>query len=101
MKESSASYKVACLQCSFSDKVLSEFIQYKKRKSKRIPVKHAVSHVGCHTDGTWVMGSNAYFASDGTMTVEDASYIWIGDLFQGKGVPNQIKERLRAPKRES
>ena len=90
MKEISASYKVACLQCSFSDKELSEFIQYKKRKSQPIPVKHAVSHVGCHPDGTWVM---AYFANDGTlMTVEDSAYVWIGDIFQGKGVAKQINQ---------
>ena len=87
MKEISSSYKVACLQCSFSDKELSEFIQLKKRKAQPIPVKYAVSHVGQHADGTWVLGNNSYFSNDGTpITLENSKYVWIGDMYQGKGV---------------
>ena len=93
MKEISSSYKLSCLQCSFSDKELSEFIQFKKRQSQPIPKKYAVSHVGRHEDGTWVLGSNAYFASNGTpLTIEDSKYVWIGDIYQGKGV---AKEQCR------
>ena len=77
MKEISSSYKLSCLQCSFSDKELSEFIQFKKRQSQPISKKYAVSHVGRHEDGTWVLGSNAYFASNGTpLTIEDSKYMY-------------------------
>ena len=58
MRELNGSYKITFLQCSFSDKELSEFIQVKKRKKRPLPVKHAVSHVGLQADGTWVLGSN-------------------------------------------
>ena len=93
MKEISSSYKLACLQCSFSDKELSEFIQYKKRQSQPIPIKYAVSHVGRHADGTWVLGNNAYFASDGApITINDAKYVWIGDIYQGKGVAKEVDQ---------
>ncbi len=92
-KEISSSYKVACLQCSFSDKELSEFIQLKKRKYQPIPVKYAVSHVGRHADGTSVIGNNAYFTNDGiSITLEDSKYVWIGDIYQGRGVANDIDQ---------
>ena len=42
MKEISGSYKLACLQCSFSDKEVAEFIQFKKRRSQPIHLKYAV-----------------------------------------------------------
>ena len=93
MKEISASYKLACLQCSFSDKELSEFIQFKKRQSQSIPIKYAVSHVGCHADGTWVLGKNAYFTSNGIpITINNSKYVWIGDIYQGKGVAKQVDQ---------
>ena len=93
IKEISASYKHACLQCSFSDRELSEFIQFKKRQSQPIPVKYAVSHVGCHADGTWVLGNNAYFAADGTpITMQDSKYVWIGDIYQGRGVAKEANQ---------
>ena len=99
MKEISASFKVACLQCSFSDKELSEFIQFKKRKSQPIPVKYAVSHVGRHPDGTWVLGNNAYFSSNGTpITIHNSKYVWIGDIYQGQGVAKEIDQcRITLP----
>ena len=38
-----------------------------KRQSQPFPIKYVVSHVGCHADGTWVLGKNAYFTSNGTL----------------------------------
>ena len=90
MKEISSSYKIACLQCSFSDKELSEFIQHKKRQSQP---KYAVSHVGRHANGTWVLGNNAYFSRDGTpITINDSKYVWIGNIYQGKGVAKEVDQ---------
>ena len=65
MRELNGSYKITCLQCSFSDKEVGEYIQFKKRKTTSLPVKYAVSHVGLQADGTWVLGRNAYFSSEG------------------------------------
>lgn len=81
------------MQCNFSDKELSEFIQFKKHKSQPIPVKYAVSHVGRHSYGTWILGNNAYFASDGTpITIEDSTYVWIRDIYQGNVVAKEIDQ---------
>ena len=61
MRELHVSYKLACLQCSFSDRELNEFIQFKKRNTEGLPVKYAVGHVGLQKDGTWVLGNEAHF----------------------------------------
>ena len=90
MKEISSSYKMACLHCSFSDKELSEYIQFKKRQCQPIPVKYAVSHVGRHSDGTWVLGNDCYFADDCTsISLEASKYVWIANIFSGKGVARE------------
>ena len=87
MRELNGSYKLACLQCSFSDKELSEFIQFKKRKAQALPVKFAISHVGLQPDGTWILGNQAYFSSEGkAIQCNESKYIWIGDIFYGMGV---------------
>lgn len=67
IKELSASYKLACLTCSLSDKELGEYFQHKKRHAGLLPLKYAVSRVGVQTDGTWVLGSNTYFSSNGNV----------------------------------
>ena len=90
MRELNGSYKIACLQCSFSDKELSEFIQVKKRKKRPLPVKHAVSHVGLQADSTWVLGSNCYVSSSGEeIAVEFCQHVWIGSMFSGAGVAGE------------
>ena len=86
MWELNGSYKRACLQCSFSDKEVGEYIQFKKRKTTSLPVKYAVSHVGLQADGTWVLGRNAYFSSKGeAIPVDRCKHVWIGDIFEGTG----------------
>ena len=52
MKCLNSFYKLACLQCSFSDKEVGECIQRKKRECPRLPKKHAVMKVGKQADGT-------------------------------------------------
>ena len=87
MKCLNASYKLACLQCSFTDKELSEFIQFKKRAAHKLPKKFAVSMVGQQPDGTWVMESNVHLSPTGELLETDGSqYIWIGHVFGGPGV---------------
>ena len=87
MRELNGSYKLACLQCSFSDRELSELIQFKKRSTRPLPIKNAVSHVGLQADGTWVLGSCAYFSSDGeAIEMEGSRHAWIGDMFEGAGI---------------
>ena len=93
MRELNGSYKLACLQCSFSDKELSEFIQWKKRNTHALPVKYAVAHVGLQVDGTWVLGSNAYFSPDGKeIAVERCQHVWIGDMYEGMGVAKDAQQ---------
>ncbi len=55
-----SSYKLACLQCSFSDKELGEYIQHKKPETRGLPKKYAVQLVGQQMDGSWVMGNNVH-----------------------------------------
>ena len=87
MRELNCSYKHACLQCSFSDKEMGEYVQFKKRKTQALPVKYAVSQTGVQPDGTWVLGSSACFMPDGNLIpVRESKYVWIGDIFEGSGV---------------
>ena len=89
MKELNNSYKFACLQCSFTDTQLSEYIQYKRRKTATIPVKYAVSHVGLQEDGTWVLGGNLYISPEGELVpAEGSKHVWLGSMFRGAGVAN-------------
>lgn len=93
VKELSASYRFACLTCSFSDKELAEFFQFKKRNAGVLPLKYAVSHVGQQEDGTWVLNSNAYFNSDGKeISAESSQYIWLGNMFNGPGIASEGRQ---------
>ena len=93
MRELNGSYKLACLQCSFSDRELSEFIQFKKRSTRPLPLKSAVSHVGLQADGTWVLGRNAYFSSDGeAIEIQRSRRVWIGDMFEGTGIATATQQ---------
>ena len=93
MKELSCSYRYGCLSCSFSDKELSAFLQYLKRKHPSLPKKYAVASVGKQPDGTWVLGKNAYFTSNGEpLTISASDYLFIGDLYEGKGVATESQQ---------
>lgn len=81
------SYRVGCLQCSFTDKELNEYIQTKKRK-KSLCRKSAVQRIGKQHDNLWVLGENIYISSSGCeVTASDTDYVWIGHVFSGQGVP--------------
>ena len=99
MRELSASYSHACLTCSLSDKELSEYFQYKKRKAGLLPLKYAISHVGEQDDGTWVLGDNAHFTSEGEVILpDDYRYVWLGVLFRGSGIVSQLQQcRIQLP----
>ena len=87
MKVINSSYRIGCLQCSFTDKELNEYIQIKKRKSNFIK-KNAVQTVGKQGDNTWVLGPDSYISSTGnSMSTADSSYIWVGNLYSGLGIP--------------
>jgi hypothetical protein len=93
IRELNASYKLACLQCSFSDKELSEYIQFKKRKNVTLPVKYAVSNVGLQSDDVWVLGSNIYISDGGEeISVEQSKHVWIGDIYRGPGVASTLDQ---------
>ena len=87
MKCLNSSYKLACLQCSFSDKELGEYLQFKKRNSSNVDKKYAIKKMGQQADGTWVLASNVHLSSLGAqISMEDSKYIWIGHVFSGQGV---------------
>ena len=91
--ELNASYKKTCLQCSFSDKELGEYIQFKKHKEVTLPVKYAVSHVRMQSDGVWVLGSRIYISDEGKQTSADQSkHVWIGDIYHGAGVSSELDQ---------
>ena len=88
MKCLNGSYKLACLQCSLSDKELCEFIHFKKQKAGNLQKKYAVTRIGLQADGTWVMGSNICLSSKGeTLSMDESQYVWISNVFTGPGVP--------------
>ena len=90
MRKLNNSYKYACLQCSFTDTQLSEFIQFKRRETGSIPVKRAVSHVGRQDDGMWVLGDDIYISPQGKLVpVEGSKYVWLGSMFRGAGVADE------------
>ena len=87
MQQLNNSFKEGGLTCSFNDYQLSEYIQQKRRKAGRIPVKRAVERVGPQRDGTWVLSPSAYISDDGLLIDADHSkYMWIGHLYDGPGI---------------
>ncbi len=84
------SYRIGCLQCSFTDKELIEYIQQKKRSIIRLPKKSAVQAIGKQSNGEWVIGSDITVSSTGTalMDTEQCKNIWISDVFIGSGIPS-------------
>lgn len=81
------SYRVGCLQCSFSDKSLNEYIQLKKRKVV-LQKKRAVQKVGRQPDNVWILGENICISSNG-MINSSSKHIWISNVFSGMGIPSQ------------
>ena len=86
MKCLNSSYKLACLQCSFTDKELSEYIQFKKRGCLSLVKKYAVERIGRQKDDTWVFAHDVHLDSSGG--IADSSFIWIGHVYNGLGVAN-------------
>lgn len=93
MKELSCSFRQACLSCSFSDKQLSAFLEFLKRQCQNLPKKYAVAAVGMQPDGSWVLGKDVYINGSGeAIPVEESQHIWIGDIFDGKGVASDSQQ---------
>ena len=87
MKCLNSSYKAACLQCSFTDKELAEYIHYKKRNAAHLPRKYAVTVVGKEPDGSWVFSSDVHLTYTGDITDPASSeYTWIGHVLRAPGV---------------
>lgn len=86
MKILNWSYKVGCLQCSFSDKELNEFIQLKKREID-LPKRNAVESMGRQNDGMWILGE-VCIAPNGEETSKlSCENVWISHIFSGTGIP--------------
>lgn len=89
MKCLNSSYKMACLTCSFSDKELAEYIQFRKRE-KKIPKKFSVAYLGMQSDYSFVMSSDAHFSSSGELLdINARNYIWLGELLHDRKGDNQ------------
>ena len=90
MQQINFSSKEGGLTCSFNDFQLSEFIQQKRRKAGKLPVKTAVNKVGPQSDGSWVLGPHLYFDCNGRLLESDRSqYLWISHLYEGPGIAHQ------------
>ena len=75
------------LTCSFNDYQLAEYIQHRRRSAGKLPVKVAVESVGPQLDGSWVLGPDLFFNSQGTLEdPDDSKYAWIGHLYEGPGI---------------
>lgn len=87
MRMVNSSFPSGGLTCSFQDHQLSQYIQIKRRASKHIPTKRAVSLVGPQNNHVWVLGPDVHISSDGDyINADDSEYIWISDLYTGPGV---------------
>ena len=87
MKMLNSSFPGGGLTCSFQDYQLSEFIQIKKRNTRELPTKRAVSIIGPQNSQLWVLGPNVHIDSDGNIVdPEESQYIWVSDLYTGPGV---------------
>ena len=81
------SLKPACLHCSFSDKKLEEYLQFRKCKASKVPKKI------CRTTGwtltRWIVGcgkQHTFVTSEKEiLDVETSKYIWIGEAHNGSG----------------
>ena len=88
MRVLNLSYRVGCLQWSFTDNEMNEFIQLKKR-SLTLSKNNAVQLVGKQPDGTWIVGGGICISTEGVQILEsDSSFVWISDVFQGVGIPS-------------
>lgn len=76
MKAVYRSSGVGRLMCSLTDREVTMFFQYKKRKAILILSKRAVPYVGWHEEGeeipVWVLGRKLHVDEDGRLT-DDAS----------------------------
>ena len=91
MRVLNSSYRKGCLQCSFSDKEMNEFIQYKKRNSS-IDRKKAVQMIGMQDDGTWTLGEGLHVSEDGqNISESECKTSWISNMYQGRGIPHPSK----------
>lgn len=75
--------------CSFVDKQLTEFIQYKKRRSGTIPTKRAVSNIGLQPhENVWVLGPKAFIDGSSGLEVDstECNSVWLGDLYKGSEI---------------
>ena len=92
MKVLNWSYRIGCLQCSFNDKELNEYIQLKKRRSS-LQKKSAVQNIGKQSDKTWILGENVCISSGGLLISNcESKHVWIGSVFNGPGIPPQSAE---------
>jgi len=79
------------LTCSFVDKEITQFIQFKKRQVK-YPKKMAVPYIGRHitadsTYPTWVLGPKLFLDDEGNEIDEKKSdLVWIGHLLSATQV---------------
>lgn len=76
------------LTCSFIDKQLAEFIQFKKRRSRNIPTKNAVTIIGLQPhEKIWVLGPNIFIDTSGhEVDPNECCSVWLGNLYNGSGV---------------
>ena len=65
MQQINFSHSEGGLTCSFNDYQLSEYIQHRRRNTGKLPVKHAVDHVGPQPDGSWVLGPSLFISITG------------------------------------
>ena len=53
-----------------------------------------MAHIGEQDDGTWVLGNDAFFSSDGrVIPAESSQYVWLGAMFRGTGVVSGHQQR--------
>ena len=83
------SYRVGCLQCSFNDKDLNEYVQLKKRRSV-LQKKSAVQKIGRQFNNTWILGEDFCITLSGyPITSSESKYVWIiSNVFSGSGIPS-------------
>ena len=76
------------LTCSFIDREITQFIQFKKRQGN-FSRKKAMPYIGLQDNSTWVLGPNLHIKKEGQQIDEDESDLqWIGHLVSAPKVAN-------------
>lgn len=77
------------LTCSFDNREVTQYWQYKRRRSGKLTQKMAVATVGRQADNTtWILSKELQISEEGGQAInpQESNYIWLGHFMQSRGI---------------